>query len=372
MKILFISHGLYPCKTGGAEIFNYNLIKVLSKFYCLIVLTFCTENIGTDMMVIRGNRRKFGLARISIPLQDLLTIIKLRKEIDLIHITYMRDHWLKWIPYPIVKKIFNIPYIVTIHGGGMHPWMPEFPHRFLFSNAADIIGISTRITEEYKRRTNREIKYIPPLIPFTKCTARRSEIRIRYGFSTSDKILLYLGSIKKIKGCDTLIDAFMRLGKAYVQKFQLRLLLAGDGNMRAELEEIVRRQDLASHVTFLGNVSRENVPAIFKITDVYILPSHFEGTPLSMLEAMFNGVPIVGSNVSGINNIIKHGSNGLLFEANDIDDLKSKIVDIIEDPESGRRLALKAMDDYESTYNFNAVVDQYKKIYEDVGRMRKS
>jgi glycosyltransferase involved in cell wall biosynthesis len=367
MKVLFISHNLYPCKTGGAEIFNYYLLKVLSRFHKLFVITLCKEKTGLDVTIIRETRRMLGLARISIPFQDMLTIIKLRKEIDLIHITYMRDHWLKWITYPLLKKIFNIPYIITIHGGGMHPWKPEFPHRLLFSNAADIIGISKSITKEYERRSKRRIKYIPPLIPFTKTAEDQSEIRSRYGFSVSEKILLYLGSIKMIKGCDTLINSFIKLGKEYIKKYRIRLLLAGDGNLRHELEKIVRQQDLASQITFLGNVPREDVPALFKLSDIYILPSHFEGTPLSMLEAMFNGIPIIGSNVGGINNIIENKRNGLLFEVNNADDLKVKIIHLIENKELAGELAIRAIKDYENTYNFEAVVDQYEKIYNTVG-----
>lgn len=365
MKILFVSHGIYPCKIGGAEIFNYYLVKTLAKYHKFTVLTQCGEETGLDATIIKITRRKFGLSRISIPLQDFLVILKLRKYIDLIHITYARDHWMRWLPYPVAKKIFNIPYIITIHGGGLHQWKPVFPHRFLFDNAENIIGISQKIKEEYERRTHREIQYIPPLIPFEECIIDKAELRRTYNLELSDTIFLFVGSIKKIKGCDTLIDAFTGLGDEYVKKNKLKLLLAGDGNLRTSLEENVRQKKFNSHIIFMGNITREHISLIYKLADIYILPSYFEGTPISMLEAMFNGLPIIGSNVRGINNIIKSESNGLLFEVNNSADLKDKIIRIVENSILAKNLALKAKQDYENNYHYNSVLTQYNKIYDN-------
>ncbi len=356
MKILFISHNLYPCVTGGAEIFNYYLVKKLTKYYKFFVLTLCRDETGLDATVIKITRRKFGLTRISIPLQDFLAIIKLRKNIDLIHITYAYDHWLRWLPYPTIKKVFNIPYIVTIHGGGMHAWKPRFIHKFLFNNASEIIGVSPKIKNEYEMRSNRKVTYIPPLLPFKESTKDKITLRHKYGFNDSEIILLFLGTIKKIKGCDTLINAFIGLGEDYIKKNHLRLLLAGDGELRVVLEKIVQQHNLISYINFLGNIPHEDVSSIFKLSDIFVLPSHFEGTPISMLEAMFNGVPIIGSDVIGINNIIENMKNGILFQVNDANDLRDKIIHLIENEKLAKKLALEAKSVFRSNYNIDTVV----------------
>jgi len=145
MNILFISHGLYPCKIGGVEIFNYYLIKALTKFHKISVITSCKKDIISKATFIRMKPRKLILRRASIPLQDFISIIKLRKKIDLVHLSYTRTNWLQWIPYPVIKKIFNVPYIISIHGGSMHKWKPRFPHELLFKNVSAIIGVSKNL-----------------------------------------------------------------------------------------------------------------------------------------------------------------------------------------------------------------------------------
>jgi glycosyltransferase involved in cell wall biosynthesis len=371
MRILFISHGMYPCKTGGAEIFNYFLVKKLSEYYKFFVLTLCGEETGLDATVIKIMRRKFGISRISIPLQDFLTILKFKNDIDLIHITYAYDHWLRWLPYPTIKKILNIPYIITIHGGGMHAWKPKFIHKFLFKNASEIIGVSSVIKDEYEMRSKRQVTYIPPLIPFQECTKDRTALRRKYGYNESDIILLFLGTLKRIKGCDTLIRAFISLGEEYVKKNNLKLLLAGDGVQKLELEEVVRHYNNESYIKFMGHVPHNNISAIYKISDIYILPSSFEGTPISMLEAMFNCMPIIASDVNGINNIIQNETNGLLFEVNNSDDLKDKIIRMVEDNELSNNVASRAKNDYQSNYNYDIIIEQYKKIYKKLEKKEK-
>ena len=367
MNILFVSHNIYPCITGGAEVFNYNLVKALSDRYSIHLLTLCQEQIEIGASLIMEERRKFGPARISIPLQDILNMLKLRKKIDLIHITYMRDHWLKWMSYPIMSRKFNIPYVMTIHGGGMSPWKPRFPHKLLFDRASKIIAVSNRLKIEYEKRSGRDVLFIPPLVPFRKSLDDRVKLRRSHGYEESDKILLFLGSVKKIKGCDTLINAFISMGEDYISTNRLKLVIAGDGNLRKTLQETVIKHRMQSSIRFMGNISQDSVPSIFRLSDIYILPSHFEGTPISMLEAMYNRLPILGSNVVGINNIIRHEENGLLFDVSNKEDLKAKMMRLSENQEMAEELACKAEKTYEDSYSFDTVIKQYTNIYEEIG-----
>src|SRR4030065_2560275 len=113
MNILFISYGIYPCKIGGTEIFNYYLIKELSKSHKIFVMTFCKEKMDLNAVIIRINRKKVGSGKISVPLLSFVHIMKLRKEIDMIHLPYMSPDWPAWIPLLIINKIFDIPYIIS-------------------------------------------------------------------------------------------------------------------------------------------------------------------------------------------------------------------------------------------------------------------
>src|SRR5260221_8888822 len=92
----------------------------------------------------------------------------------------------------------------------------------------------------------------------------------------------------------------------------VRLLLAGAGPTRADLEAQVTRLSLEKHVTFLGLVSRTELPALLARTDVVVLPSYWEGLPVSLIEALSAGKAIVASRVGGNSELVTDGLNGLL------------------------------------------------------------
>ena len=130
MNILFVSQGLYPCKIGGMEIFNYYLIKELSKSHNIYLITNCNYNFNRNIHVFRTYKIKPG--KFFTPLQNLLYILKLREKTDIIHLSYTRGYWLSWIIYPLLKKLFKMKYLITIHGGGLAEWNPVFPYQYCF------------------------------------------------------------------------------------------------------------------------------------------------------------------------------------------------------------------------------------------------
>jgi len=371
MNILFVSHRVYPCHTGGAELFNYHLINALAKFHKMYVLTCCEEELDLDAVIIRINPRKFGLRRISIPLQDFIHILRLRTKIDLVHVSYMRANWFQWLSYPCLKKIFGVPYFVSIRGGSLHRWKPAFPHKFFFNNAGIIAGVSDEIKKEYERRTGREVNVVPSGLPFRQCQEEKSRLRDEYGFEPADTILLFLGTLKKIKGDDILLNAFIKLGRRYIEEHRLKLLFVGDGETRNDLEEKTHRENFDRYVKFFGSIPHEEVPVMFKMADIYVIPSLFEGTSNSMLEAMFNGMPIIGSDTSGINNIIKHKQNGLLFHVNDPEDLKRKIVYLIENKEIAVKIGQEAKKSYDERFSYENIVKNYLELYKRLEKARK-
>jgi len=204
-------------------------------------------------------------------------------------------------------------------------------------------------------------------LPFKRCMDNRDELRMKYGFGLSDSIIVCIGSLKKIKGSDVLLNAFLKLGEKFVRKHNLKLLFAGDGDMKKGLEAKTKEEKFSEHVKFLGNIPHIEIPALYKIADIYIIPSLFEGTSNSMLEAMFNKMPIIGSDTRGINNVINHGKNGLLFEVNNSDDLRDKILDLVGKKEVAEQLAHEAKRTYDNDYNYETVVSQYLEVYEKVG-----
>jgi glycosyltransferase involved in cell wall biosynthesis len=118
----------------------------------------------------------------------------------------------------------------------------------------------------------------------------------------------------------------------------MQLLLAGAGPTRAELEAQVARLGLAQHVTFLGLVSRTDLSALLARTDVVVLPSYWEGLPVSLIEALSAGKAIVASRVGGNPELVADGVNGLLVPPGDAPALAQALLSLFSDPERVRRM----------------------------------
>jgi len=120
--------------------------------------------------------------------------------------------------------------------------------------------------------------------------------------SREPHLLCYAGRLEKEKNIHALLDAITGL--------EVKLAVIGGGTLREELMAKVEERQLAVH--FLGNVPHEGLPAYFNRSSLFILPSFIEHQPKTLLEAMASGVPVIGTNVPGIRDLIHHGETGFL------------------------------------------------------------
>jgi len=367
VKIAVISHHIYPCSYGGLEIFNYYFIKELAAQGHKIWVITCCNHDWNDISIHRVKlwRELPGLTILSIYLSIILNLMKLKDEVDLVHIPYTSNDLLAF-PILLCNRLFDLPYIITIHGGGMLEWKSKMIDQLFFKHAKGIVAVSEIIRKKYEKRVGRKIKVIPPLIPFVETKISKDELRIQYGFNNDDMIILSLGSIKKIKGSNILLEAFLNLGKKYIEENNLRLIFVGDGVMRDKLEKKIVENNFDQYVRFLGFVPHEKVPEMYKLADIYVIPSLFEGKPISLLEAMFNGLAVIGTNVNGISSLIKHNENGFLFEMGDVDDLKNKISVLVDDNALANKLGSSAKNDYSKGYIFQNMISDHIKLYYEV------
>jgi glycosyltransferase involved in cell wall biosynthesis len=364
MKIVFISPMIYPCCTGGLEVFNYYIIKELaSQGHTIWILTSCDYD-WANKNIHRINIRNLTKHKTyhSGDLSIIFEMIKLKNKVDILHVPCTNASYFEY-PVLFINKLLKIPYIIIMHSGGVYEL--NSIRKLFFKNAKAVIAVSENIKNEYEHLIGREIHLVPPLIPFSETKNSKNEMKKKYGFTPKDKILLSVGSIKKIKGSDILLDAFLKFGKDYIQEKNLKLLFVGDGPMKQELEKKVDENNLHKYIKFYGTATREKIPEIYKLADIYIIPSLFEGTPISLLEAKYNGLPIIGANVKGINVLITHRKNGLLFEKENSDDLKSKTIELINDPIQANRLGSSAKNDFFQEYKFEDMICDHIKIYKE-------
>ena len=361
---LYVLGSLYPYVTGGMEIFNYYFLKAqFAKGKENIYYLSQNEFNGKGGKFIHLTRLK--PQRLFYPLHFLYLIWSLRKTIDYVYISYAEQSGI--IPFfqALSLKLFRKPYVVTIHWGQEPNWRFKFPFVYFFRNAHTVVGVSEPICAAYKKvLPGKDFIFIPPLIPFESAGDPKNELRGKYGFTASDKIFLYVGSLKAMKNPDTILNAVKQMGTEYLCKHSVKVIYAGSGDMGNSLKQDVSESSLENVIHFAGLVNREKIPEYFKMADYYIISSDYEGTSVSLLEAMYNKLPIIASNAPGINRMVSDKQTALLFETKNVTGLKAAMQILLENNELADSLASNAYKDYEEKYSYEAMIRSYDRYFQ--------
>jgi glycosyltransferase involved in cell wall biosynthesis len=132
--------------------------------------------------------------------------------------------------------------------------------------------------------------------------------------------ILHVGGFCSVKGQDILLKALLYGKRA------IKLTLVGTGPELEKCQQFVKDNKLEEHVLFLGQISHSDIPDLLRKNDIFCMPSRSEGLPAAPLEAMACGLPVVGTNVGGMREIIKDGFNGYLCAPESPEDLMEKII----------------------------------------------
>lgn len=242
----------------------------------------------------------------------------------------------------VVGRLSGLPWSFTAHGSDLHREQAMLEEKV--AHARRVVAIS-----EYNRRFI--LERVDPAL------ADRVEV-VHCGVDPSDHLprahradrsapfqIVCVGTLHAVKGQRVLIEACARLPRIGLP---WRLHLVGEGEDREALERLVDEHDLTSHVVFHGACTREQVRAILADADLAVAPSvptadgRREGIPVVLMEAAATGLPLVGSRLSGIPEIVREGETGWLIEPGDADALASLLLRLARDPEERARLGKAA------------------------------
>lgn len=216
-------------------------------------------------------------------------------------------------------------------------------------------GVQKNLTEEYKIKPEK-ITTIHNTIKNER--AHRINDRLQAFAEKGNVLIGNIGRLVAIKGIDVFIQSFANVVKRIPNAIAA---IVGDGEQREELETLAQKLGLKEHVVFLG--FQKNVLDIINQLDFVVLSSRREGLPLTPIEVMSQGKTIIASNISGNNEVIKDGFNGLLFEKDNISELAVKIVLLIENNVYRKQLEQNAKDLYSRLYDYDAFIQQYIEQY---------
>lgn len=167
--------------------------------------------------------------------------------------------------------------------------------------------------------------------------AGRLALRTELGVRDDQTMLVAVGRLAEAKGYPWLLESMQTGIPASV-----RLIIVGDGPMRAMLEKDIVRRGLQDRVYLTGWQSHDRTTEILEAADIFIMPSITEGTPMALLEAMSMNLPIVATRVGSIPRVIDHGHEGLLVAARDSAALGQAVSHLLSDPEDARSMGQAA------------------------------
>jgi len=172
--------------------------------------------------------------------------------------------------------------------------------------------------------------------------------------------LISVGRLVEIKGYPLLLEAMARL---HDEGRDVRLTLVGDGPDRSTLEEQARQMGIAELVVFAGWKNQDELRELYANSDLCVLSSFAEGIPVVLMEAMAAGVPCVAARINGIPELIRDGTDGLLFTPSNVPELTAAIGKLMDSPELRRRMAHSSREQVADKYDLQKNVLHLSEVF---------
>ncbi len=317
---------------GGAELYAMNLLQVLEDEVQFTVV--CPEN-----SFLSGRARDMGLSTFEVPIsypefdtaqlvQSAYKIVECVKEetFDFIY----THHLPAAVIGQILSSIWDIPLLLTVDSPYLRPSYEDFMRLTpCYVMSASKSGYNYILN---KGLCPEERLFVAqPGINLVEFRTQQSKTRtgaFRRFELAKQPVIGVVARLVKDKGVDRAIKA------AYLMKqnghLPARVLIAGDGVERIQLEALVDELDMRDYVQFMGELQPEEMPDFYQMMDVYVLATNREGCPISILEAMSSGVPVVASSVGDIPFLVQSGVNGYTIDKPEPEKIAQLLGDILQ------------------------------------------
>lgn len=295
--------------------------------------------------------------------QVLQALLSLPEPLLHIHLSQRASFWRK-TGVCALARLFGRPYVLHVHGSEfMEFYQNECDRRarriveWSFGCAAVVLALS----EEWRSNILRicpsaVIEVLPNAVRVPDSIAGR-------GLRTGHGRILFLGRLGQRKGTFDLIRAFASVAQKFPDSY---LVCAGDGSVDA-VRHLAVEQGLGPRLECPGWLSTDRTRAELARADVFVLPSYAEGLPMSLLEAMANGLPVIASRVGGIPSLVHDRVNGLLIDAGSPDALAGAMESVLADDALRARLGAGARQTIVERYSLESHLAQLGSLYECFG-----
>ena len=356
-----LSKGIYPYRTGGMEIFNFYFIKTLLKEgYKISYSAYSRFQIEESKNFKSKKLLKLRPSKILEPFQTAFYLVG--KKVDTVIFSFSRGPWIMWQLYRLMLKAIGVEYIAIIHLG-KKPQSNKHTGiiKKFFKGAKAVIAVSDDIKKNYDELYDINCITIPPLVPFEISKESRENLRTKYDIPQESTVICMVGTVKGMKNPDTILRAVANFSTKELEEIKPFILFAGNGDKLQDMKDLAKELNIDKSVKFLGNLAKEKVNKIYKLSDIYVIASDYEGTSVSLLEAMYNKKPIIASKARGIVDMLKESHNCLMFNTKNEAELKEAVVRIATDKRLAEELSNNALKTYNNKYSYSNIIKEYKK-----------
>jgi len=292
-------------------------------------------------------------------LKTYLLLPKLESTIVHFHMSHGGSFWRKLI-FLMLAKSKQQKVIVHLHGSDFGEFMYKSKihtllTRYLFNKSDHIIVLSNLWKDLLSKfSTNRNITTLYNPI------AKKHSVNRRDG----NLKVLFMGRLGTRKGIYDLLEMISQ-NKDYFIEHKIEFILAGDGEVDKVIK-IVQKNALEKIIEVPGWVSGNQKEAYLESSHIFILPSYNEQMPMSILEAMSYGYPVLATNVAGIPEMVEHGVNGFLFTPGDIDALVQNLKTLCEETSIRNLMGIKSRQLVNEKFESHLIINKLVDLYQDI------
>jgi len=355
-------------KLGGSEVRDPTVVSNLN------ILSFTSASASA----IQKNFLSYGLLSSLWYLPLIIKVLKRRPHFDVVISMYHPSHLATFSAY-FISSFLKLPLIVKVHDLLPDAADPNALRRiykkamFKLNRAllkkADMILVPSSewmslATEVYGVSQNKLVLFpngvdSKKFHPHIECTQLRRRLKLG-----NKKVIVFAGQVSEIRGLDYLIQA---MGVIVREETNVRLLIIGDGSEKSKLLAQLKLLHLEDFVVFVGCVNHEIMPSYIALGDVAIgpltmLPITVGTLPIKVLEYMACGKPVVACYGGQSKDLITNGSNGVLVNPRNIDELASAIMKLLKDDEFAKDLGAAARKHVDSLFDWDTVIEGLQKI----------